>query len=166
MDSTSNAEATSAIPPETRARINRLVTTLLERYHVTEPPVPIERMLKQPLDGLWEAHPSQISFIMGHGIYRYAPRLAEARLLYRLLADSVPARQAGLDAPWPVSRRTIKYFARCLLMPEDWVRALPPADRIPDTIGEIFQVTSYDAIIHLAELGLPVPADVEIPPDE
>src|SRR5512134_478027 len=116
MDPTSNTEVASAIPPETRARVNRLVNMLLERYQAIEPPVPIERMLKQPLDGLWEAHPSQISFIMGHGIYRHAPRLAEARLLYRMLSDSVPARQAGLDIPWPVSRRVIKYFARCLLM--------------------------------------------------
>ena len=166
MDSTSNAETTSAIPPETRARINRLVNALLERYDITEPPVPIDRMLKQPLNDLWEAHPSQISFILGHGIYRYAPRLAEARLLYRMLSDSTIAREAGLDTPWPVSRRVIKYFARCLLMPEDWIRALPPSDRTPDAVSETFQVTSYDAIIRLAELGLPVPADVAIPSDE
>src|SRR5512143_3807970 len=166
MDSTSNAETTSAIPPETRARINRLVNTLLERYQVTKPPVPIERMLKQPTGDLWEAHPSQISFILGHGSYRYAPRLAAARLLYRMLSDSVPARQAGLDTPWPASRRAIKYFARCLLMPEDWIRALPPPDRTPDAVSEIFQVTTYDAIIRLAELGLPIPADVVIPSDE
>jgi hypothetical protein len=166
MDSTPNAETTSAIPPETRARINRLVNALLERYQVTEPPVPIERMLKQPFEGLWEPHPSQISFIMGHGIYRYAPRLAEARLLYRMLSESTEAREAGLDTPWPVSRRTVKYFARCLLMPEDWIRALPQSDRTPDAVSEIFQVTSYDAIIRLHELGLPVPADVVIPPEE
>jgi hypothetical protein len=166
MDSTPNAEPASAIPPETRARINRLVNALLERYQISAPPVPIERILRQPLDDLWEAHPSQISFIMGHGIYRYAPRLAEARLLYRMLADSVTARQAGWDAPWPVSRRAIKYFARCLLMPEGWIRALPQSDRAPDVVSEIFQVTSYDAIIRLAELGLPVPADVAIPSDE
>src|SRR5512143_4159952 len=103
MDSTRSAEPTSAIPPETRARINRLASALLARYQITEPPVPIERMLERPLDDLWEAHPSQISFILGHGIYRYAPRLAEARLLYRMLSDSVPARQAGLDTPWPAS---------------------------------------------------------------
>jgi hypothetical protein len=157
-------EPTSAIPPETRARINRLVSALLERHHISEPPVPVERMLRQPLDGLWEPHPSQISFILGHGIYRYAPRLAEARLLYRMLAESTAAREAGLDAPWPVSRRAIKYFARCLLMPEDWIRALP--DRTPDVVGEIFQVTSYDVIIRLAELGLPVPPDVAIPSEE
>ena len=166
MDSTPYAEPASALPPETRARINRLVDALLERYQITEPPVPIERMLKQPIGDLWEPHPSQISFILGHGMYRHAPRLAEARLLYRMLSDSVSARQSGLDTPWPASRRAIKYFARCLLMPEDWVRALPEPDRTPDVVGEIFQVTSYDAIIRLAELGLPVPADVAVPIDE
>ena len=166
MDSTPSAEPTSAIPPETRARINRLAATLLERYQITAPPVPIERMLRQPLGDLWEAHPSQISFILGHGIYRYAPRLAEARLLYRMLSDSAEAREAGLDAPWPVPRRAIKYFARCLLMPEGWIRALPQPDRTPDVASEIFQVTSYDVIIRLAELGLPVPSDVAIPSDE
>jgi len=166
MDSTPNAETTSAIPPETRARINRLVNALLERYHIAEPPVPIEHMLNHPLDGLWETQPDQISFIMGHGLYRYAPRLAQARLLYRVLSESPAARDGGLDAPWPVSRRAIKYFARCLLMPEDWIRALPQSDRTPDAVSEIFQVTTYDAIIRLAELGLAVPADVVIPSDE
>jgi hypothetical protein len=166
MSSTQSPEFTSGIPPETRARINRLANTLLERYHIGEPPVPIEQMLLHPLDQLWDEHPSQISFIMGHGIYRYAPRLAEARLLYRMLADSSAARRAGLDAPRPFSRREIKYFARCLLMPEEWIRALPPPDRAPDAIGERFQVTSYDAIIRLAELGLPVPADAVIPPED
>jgi hypothetical protein len=166
MDSTPNAEPASALPPETRARINRLVNALLERYQVTEPPVPIEHMLNNPLAGLWEAQSDQISFIMGHGLYRYAPRLAEARLLYRLLSDSPATRDSGLDAPWPVSRRAIKYFARCLLMPEDWIRALPQSDRTPDAVSEIFQVTTYDAIIRLAGLGLAVPADVVIPADE
>jgi hypothetical protein len=166
MDSTPNAEPTAAIPPETRARINRLVNALLERYQVTALPVPVEHMLNHPLDDLWEAQPEQISFILGHGIYRYAPRLAEARLLYRMLAESADTRERGLDAPWPASRRVIQYFARCLLMPEDWIRILSPADRTPDAISEMFQVTSYDAIIRLAELGLPVPSDAVIPSDE
>jgi hypothetical protein len=51
-------------------------------------------------------------------------------------------------------------------MPEEWIRALPRPNRTPDAVSEIFQVTSYDAIIRLAELGLPVPADVAIPTDE
>ncbi len=166
MSSTPPLEFSSSIPPETRARINRLVSTLLHLYHVVEPPVPIEHIVLHPINQLWEVDPSQISFIMGHGIYRYAPRLAQARLLYRKLSDSPNARQQGLDAPWPASRREIKYFARSLLMPEDWIRALPQAERTPDAIGEKFEVTSYDAIIRLAELGLPIPADAVIPPDE
>ena len=132
----------SAIPPETRARI------------------------AEPINHLWEPHPSQISFIMGHGIYRYAPRLAEARLLYRILSDSPEARIAGFDAPRPASRREIKLFARCLLMPEGWIRNLAKADRTPDAISERFQVTSYDAIVRLAELGLPIPADAVVRPQD
>ncbi len=157
MTSTAKPDNSAAMSPETRAQLQQLARTLLERYQIDQPPVPIDRIVKQPIDHLWQAKPSQISFIIGHGIYRYAPRLAEARLLYRLLSDNADARQIGLEAPWPASRREVKYFARCLLMPEEWIRALPEADRTPDAIMERFQVTPYDAVIRLAELGLPVP---------
>ncbi len=159
-------DTSSAIPPETRARLENLANTLLQRYHVVEPPVPIDRMLKQPLDNLWQSSPSKISFIIGHGMYRYAPRLADARQLYRLITDNPEARRAGLDAPFPASRREVKYFARCLLMPAAWIRPLPTTDRTPDAIGEKFQVTSFDAIIRLAELGLPVPGGSALKPNE
>jgi hypothetical protein len=157
MPSNSQPEASSAISPEMRHQSPQLARALLERYQVDGPPVPIERMIEHPLDNLWESHPSQISFIIGHGIYRFAPRLAQARMLYRLLSDNAEAHRAGLDAPWPASRREVKYFARCLLMPEAWIRALPKVNRTPDDISERFQVTPFDALIRLAELGLPVP---------
>ncbi len=147
----------SATSPDTRARIQHLANTLLDRYQVHEPPVPIEHILKHPLLDLWQPNPSKISFIVGHGLYRYAPRLAEARMLYRMLCDNADARRAGLDAPWPAARREVKYFARCLLMPEDWIRQLPEADRTVDAISERFQVTTFDALIRLAELGYSVP---------
>jgi hypothetical protein len=86
-------------------------------------------------------------------------------LLYRHISDSTVARAAGFDAPWPAARREVKYFARCLLMPEDWIRALPEADRTPDAISEKFQVTPFDALIRLAELSLPVPDGSHIEPD-
>jgi hypothetical protein len=167
MTSTSQAESNSALSPETRTHLDQLADLLLERYQVTAPPVPISLMLKQPLDQLWDTQYDQISFSLGHGIYEHAPRLAEARLLYRSLADNEAAAQAGFVAPWPVSGRAIKYFARSLLMPADWIRALPTADRTPDVIGEKFQVPPYDAIVRLAELGLPVPSDAILEePDE
>ena len=150
---------------DTRARIHRLAQQLLDHYRVTMPPVPIDDLLRQPILSLWDSNPEKVSSIIGHGLYRYAPRLAEARLLYRYISDSAEARAAGFDAPWPAARREVKYFARCLLMPEDWIRALPEADRTPDAISEKFQVTPFDALIRLAELGLPIPDGSHIEPD-
>ena len=130
---------------------------LLTRYHVTQPPVPVERMVTEPSLGLWDAKPTELSFTVGHGLYRFAPRMAQARLLYRAICDSDTARHHGLNVPWPASRHEIKYFARCLLMPEVWVRALPESERSPDRLSERFQVPPFDAVTRLAELGLPIP---------
>ena len=165
MFSTPEADSNTPTVPDSRARIHQLIRRLLDDYHVTAPPVPIDEMLRRPVSDLWENNREKVSSIVGHGLYRYAPRLAEARLLYRCISDSTPARAAGFDAPWPATRREVKYFARCLLMPEDWIRALPEADRTPDAISEKFQVTSFDALIRLAELGLPVPDGSTIEPD-
>jgi len=165
MPSQSDVDSTLSAPTETRARIHRLVQRLLERYGVTTPPVPIDEMLRRPVLNLWDTNPEKVSTIIGHGLYRYAPRSAQARLLYRSISDSAAARAAGFDAPWPANRREVKYFARCLLMPDDWIRDLPEADRTPDTISEQFQVTPFDALIRLAELGLPVPDGSHIEPD-
>src|SRR5512141_1684006 len=93
----------TAIPVEIRTHIEKLADALLDRYHLTTPPVPIENLLRDPLLDLWDTDPSQLSSSFGHGIFRYAPRLAQARLLYRALADSAAARAAGLDAPWPAA---------------------------------------------------------------
>lgn len=149
-------ESISAIPLEMRDRIEKLAAALLERYHVAAPPVPIDHILKDPLLDLWNADPTQISSSFGHGIFRHAPRLAEARLLYRAISESVEARRAGLDAPWPASRREVKYFARCVLMPEAWLRDMPADEREIETVAERFQVPPFDVIVRLAELGLPV----------
>jgi hypothetical protein len=166
MTSTSHAELNSALPPETHIRLDQLADFLLERYHITAPPVPISLMLKPLIDQLWDTQYDQISYGPGHGIYEHTPRLAEARRLYRSLSDNEAAQHARLEAPWPVSRHEITYFARRLLMPEAWIRDLPTADRIPAAISGKLQVPRYDAIIHLAELGLPIPADTIIDLDE
>jgi hypothetical protein len=114
-------------------------------------------MLADPILNLWSVDPTELSATIGHGLYEFAPRMAQARLLYRAISDSDEARQHGLNVPWPASRHEIKYFARCLLLPEDWIRALPESGRTPDAIGYRFQVPAFDAITRLAELGLPVP---------
>jgi hypothetical protein len=165
MPSQPDADSTIPIPPDIRARIHLLAQRLLDHYRVTVPPVPIDELLRQPILNLWDSNPEKVSSIIGHGLSREAPRRAAARLLYRYISDSAAARAAGFDAPWPTARREVKYFARCLLMPEDWIRAVPDADRTPEAISEKFQVTPFDAVIRLAELGLPVPDGSYIEPD-
>jgi hypothetical protein len=91
--------------------------------------------------------------------------MAQARLLYRAICDSDTARQHGLNVPWPASRHEIKYFARSLLMPEAWVRAVPESERNPDRLSERFQVPPFDAVTRLAELGLPIPDEAVPGPD-
>jgi hypothetical protein len=140
-----------------RHQIESLAQTLLERYEVRRPPVPIERMLREPALDLWDVDPTELSATIGHGLYRFAPRMAQARLLYRAICDSDTARTHGLNVPWPPSRHEIKYFARTLLMPAEWVRALPASGRTPDDVASLFQVPTFDAVTRLAELGLPVP---------
>lgn len=157
MPTIDQEEFSSAIPAEARARIEKLANSLLERYKVSAPPVPIDQILKDPLLDLWDVDPTQVSSSFGHGLFRHAPRLASARLLYRAISESAAARQAGLDAPWPASRREVKYFARCVLMPEAWIRRLADADRLIDSIADKFQVPPFDVIVRLGELGLPVP---------
>ncbi|HEY4689313.1 MAG TPA: hypothetical protein VIK33_08380 [Anaerolineae bacterium] len=148
---------TSSIPDVPRQQIEHLAQTLLDRYQVRQPPVPIERMVAEPSLGLWDVDQTDLSATIGHGLYRYAPRMAQARLLYRAICDSESARHHGLNVPWPASRHEIKYFARCLLIPEAWVRTLPPSQHYPDILSEIFQVPSYDIVTRLAELGLDIP---------
>lgn len=162
MSSQTDSDPTAPTSPDTRARIHLLAQRLLEHYQVVAPPVPVDDMLRHPISDLWDSNPEQVSSIIGHGLYRYAPRSAEARLLYRYISDSAAARAAGFEAPVLAARREVKYFARCLLMPAEWIRALPEAERTPDTISEKFQVTSFDALMRLAELGLPVPDDSQL----
>ncbi len=147
----------TSIPAETRTQIEKLATDLLARYEITAPPVPIENILRDPLLDLWDVDPSQMSSSFGHGVFRYAPRLAQARLLYRAIADSQAARDAGLLAPWPAASREIKYFSRCLLLPENWIKQLPDIDRSVEAVSEKFHVPPFDVIVRLGELGLPIP---------
>ena len=147
----------SSLPDEVRNQIEGLAQRLLEEYRVRQPPVPVEKMLQEPSLDLWNVDPAELSATIGHGLYRFAPRMAQARLLYRAICDSDAARRHGLNVPWPPSRHEIKYFSRNLLMPGEWVRALPAEQRTPDNVGLIFQVPTFDAVTRLGELGLPIP---------
>ncbi len=141
-----------------RATVIRLAKALLQHYDVAEPPVPVEQMLQEPPAGLDGVDPSQISTIVEHGLYSYEPRLAMARLLYRVIARSMTAKETlGVDVSLSVSYADVKSFARYLLMPALWIRRLAELDLSVDEMSAYLQVPSYAVVTRLAELGLPVP---------
>lgn len=142
-----------------RSDLARLAESLLRYYHVTEPPVPIERMLKEPPAGLSTIDPDQVSYIMEHGLYRYEPRLAMARLLYREIAHSAAAMETlGVKVSPSISYADTRLFARYLLMPADWITMLYQQGLSVEQIGTYMQVPTDAVITRLAELELPIPA--------
>jgi hypothetical protein len=149
-----NPEA-EAIRPD----LARLAEALLRYYSVTQPPVPVERMLQEPPVGLSGVDLDKLSLVMEHGLYHYAPRMAMARLLCREITHSAPAMQAlQVSVPPSISYADVKFFARCLLMPPDWVKALSQQGLSVEQISSYLQVPTDAVITRLAELELPIPA--------
>jgi hypothetical protein len=150
-------DAESERSDATRLALIQLAEALLRQYSVTGPPVPIERMLEEPPAGLAGTSSDQVSFIMEHGLYRYEPRLAMARLLCREIARNGAVRESfGVDVS-SFSYTDLKFFARCLLMPSNWVRAMAEQKLSVEQISDRLQAPSYAVVTRLAELGLPVP---------
>jgi hypothetical protein len=146
---------TEAVRPD----LARLAEALLRYYDVTHPPVPVERMLREPPVGLSGVDLDQLSLVMEHGLYHYAPRLAMARLLCREIAHSAPAMKALETSVSPsISYADMKFFARCLLMPPGWVKTLSQQGLSVEQISTYLQVPTDTVITRLAELELPVPS--------
>jgi hypothetical protein len=140
-----------------RPALASLAQRLREHYGVTEPPVPIERMLQEPPPGLGKLDLDQISSVMEHGLFNHAPRLAMARLLCREIARSEAARASlGIEVTIKTYAE-IKYFARCLLIPPDWIQQLSEQGLSVEQISTYLQAPSYAVVTRLAELGLPIP---------
>lgn len=141
----------------TRASLTRMADALLEYYRVSEPPVPVEQMLDEPPQGVGPIDPSKVSVILEHGLYSYEPRLAMARLLCREIVRKEWLKDSsGMDRQ-SLSYAHLKYFARCLLMPADWIRALREQGLSVAQMSEYLQVPSHAVVTRLAELSLSVP---------
>jgi hypothetical protein len=142
---------------DVRTDLTTLAEILLRHYNVTQPPVPIERMLNEPPPGLGKLDPDRISLVMEHGLYNYAPRLAMARLLCREIARSSAAQALlGVDVS-SLTYDDIKFFARCLLMPQQWMQSLSEQRLSVEHISHYLQAPSDAVVTRLGELGLPIP---------
>jgi hypothetical protein len=139
------------------ADLTALAEILLRHYNVTQPPVPIERMMNEPPPGLGKLDPDRISVVMEHGLFSYAPRLAMARLLCREIARSSAAQASlGVDISL-LTYDDVKFFARCLLMPQQWMQSLSEQRLSVEHISHYLQAPSDAVVTRLGELGLPIP---------
>jgi hypothetical protein len=149
----SSENITEAIRPN----LTYLANALLQYYKATQPPTPIEQMIKKPPAGLGKLDLDKVSNVTEHGMYNYAPRLAMARLLCREIThNEAIMKRFGVDVS-AANYADIKFFARCLLMPSRWVYELSKQELSIEQISARLQVPSYALVTRLVELGLPLP---------
>jgi hypothetical protein len=133
-------------------KIDVIVQELLAIFDVQHPPVPIETMLRQPPEGLWEdVDPTQLSGTFLSLNNRYAPRMSLARLLVRHIAESAWGEEKEL-LQLLTSSDSIHDFARALVMPRSMMATLDERGRTAATVSLQFEVPEDDAEKRLLEL--------------
>ena len=142
------------LPDARRAELDAAALDLLQLHNVTQPPVVIEDILRRPAADLWRPDLVDLSLQSFESHERYAARPTIARLVARYAGNSLWARQRGLAADSGLTPDEVRYFARALLMPKDWMIALQPNERSPASVRLRFHVPREDAAQRLAELNL------------
>ncbi len=134
------------------------VNDLIAAFDVTAPPIPVEIMLQRPKAGMWkEVNLSELSQAFINLKQRYSPRMSIARLLVRYICRSEWGEKHNV-ASLSDDDRTLKAFARALLIPRTMIDAMLEAQREPITISNRFEVPEEDARLRLIDLGY-------LPPD-
>ncbi|MGJ3239951.1 MAG: ImmA/IrrE family metallo-endopeptidase [Anaerolineae bacterium] len=133
--------------------LEKIVEDLCENFEVYAPPVPVELMLRQPRDGMWEeVDIAQMSGSFRRISERYSPRMTIARLLVRHIMVSEWGKQYEL-ATIKRDENMINAFARMILMPRDMVLGLTSSMRTPTLLSDHFEIPESDAEIRLLELN-------------
>lgn len=139
-----------SLTTEEQQRIEQLSTKLIAHYDFNQPPVPVEKILSDPPEGLNSVDISDLSLVFGIGEHRYEYRMAMARLLYREICRASSKWAKG----FPYSNEAARYFAASLLVPEQW--ALKNVRRpfvSLQQLSEDFQVPEYAMASRLVKLG-------------
>ena len=133
-------------------RINELVQELLDLFNVTNPPVPVETMLRRPPNDLWEdVDPTQLSGTFLSLTDRYSPRMSLARLFVRPLMESPWGKERKLNELL-ITPDSIATFARILVMPEQLMESTAGRGRTPTTVSIQFEVPEDEAEKRMLEL--------------
>ena len=138
------------LEPNNQKRIEALSIKIINHYNFKRPPIPIEKILSDPPEGLTSVDISDLSLVFGIGEHRYEYRMAMARLLYR----EVCRTSTSWDESFPYSSDASRYFAVSLLIPAKW--ALKAAKRpfiSLEQLSEDFQVPDYAMASRLVQLN-------------
>ncbi len=136
----------------TLAELETVAQQLIDLYDIQAPPVPVESMLQNPKQNMWQE--MDITQISG-GFLRvddtYSPRMSMTRMLARHVVFSEWGKSHGLtDLTGDDSQ--IHAFARMLIMPRSMVDELSAGAKSPPTMRLHFEVPEDEAQQRLKEL--------------
>lgn len=127
-----------------RCHLEAVVHELIQLYNVQNPPVPVETMLEQPYNQMWE---NALAFDLSSKYYDpsepYNSRMGLARMLTRNLRRSQWGRDRRLDHI-VTERDQVHAFARMLVLPRALLKEVHQDDMNPLTLSEMFQVPIGD----------------------
>jgi hypothetical protein len=133
--------------------MERTIDELMETYRVAGPPVPIEAMLQNPLENMWDE--VDISLVSGSFMAMgdpYVPRMSFARVLARHLVNSAWGAERGLST-YKDDPRSISTLARVIIMPRSMLERLAPSARNAHTLSGHFEAPFKDAALRLEEIA-------------
>lgn len=133
-------------------KLEDIAAELIAEFDVNYAPVPIETILQNPKEGMWEkVDITQLSGSFLNLRDPYSPRMSIARLLARHLASCPWGRERDL---FTLLREgdNLKHFARMLIMPKPLVEQVSTAARNPTTMSLQFEVPEDDIRIRLDEV--------------
>lgn len=136
-------------------RLESITDELIKVFAIQSPPIPIERMLQQPQENMWDE--LDINKLSGSFLNikdYYSPRMSLARLLARHIVSSPWGKERGLT-DLLTDEMMLRAFARMLMMPAGMVTALSPEARTPERLSIHFEVPLDEAEQRLKELPKP-----------
>ena len=126
---------------------------LMTAFEIHAPPVPIETMLQNPRDEMWETvDVNQLSGTFLSIKDRFSPRMSLARLLARHVVSSPWGQARNLLAICQEDEDYLRAFARMLIMPRNMIETMTGSSRNSAIIPLEFEVPEDDARQRLSEL--------------
>ncbi len=134
-------------------QLESVAAELIEVFGVLAPPVPIESMLQNPVDGLWNK--MDLNQLSGSFLVikdQYSPRMSLARLLARHVVNSTWGQSRQLPDLIESDENRLRTFARMLIMPRAMINSLTASARTAAAVSQEFEVPEEDAHTRLTDL--------------